>query len=425
MNNKINSTVQKYDMISKGDRVLAAVSGGADSMLLLNYLLSVKDIYDITVCAAHIEHGIRGQESIDDARFVELFCKDNGVEFHQLTIDAVNEAREIKTGVEEYSRKRRYEFFNSISCDKIATAHNLDDNVETVVFRLIRGTGLKGVCGIAPKNGKIIRPLIEISSSDIRKYCENNNLQYRIDSTNKSNDYTRNYIRNILLPGFEHINTDYANAINAFISDANEDMDFLSNTADKLYENSLTDGMLDKNQLAGCDVSIIKRVLLKYFSQYDIILSRLHLNEVLNLVYRKGKVQLYGDLFAAADDNYLRLADFGSNGNNISFVSKVLKISEFDSKGIDFYCDYDKIIGRAEIRSRIAGDAIRPANRGCKKSLKKLFNELRIPPEKRESIGVIADDAGVIGVIGYCVDERVKVDFGTKNILSVKTSSED
>ena len=168
MNNRISNTIRKYNMLSSGDTVLVGVSGGADSMLLLDFFVKNRDKLNIKVKAAHIEHGIRGKTSVDDADFVKSYCENNKVEFHLLSIDAISEAAVLGQGVEEYSRNRRYEFFESIACDKIATAHNLSDNVETVLFRLIRGTGLKGACGIPPVRGRIIRPLIEISADDIR-----------------------------------------------------------------------------------------------------------------------------------------------------------------------------------------------------------------------------------------------------------------
>lgn len=422
MNNLINKTIDKFNMLSIGDRVLVGVSGGADSMLLLSHLLAVRNDYGIAVIVAHVEHGIRGQESLDDAKFVEEFCKTNQIEFHLLTIDAVNEAKTLKMGVEEYSRKRRYEFFDSISCDKIATAHNLSDNVETVLFRLARGSGLKGVCGIPAVRGKIIRPLIEINSSDIRNYCDKNNIKYRVDSTNNSNDYTRNFIRNTLIPDFENVNCEFENSFSSFISDANEDMDFITSQAEQAYNLVLCDNMLDIAELSQFHISIIKRVIIKYFLSFNITLDRVHLGNILELMNKNGRIQIKGNFFAVSDGKFIRFADFSSDKNFFSFVSEILKISEFDAKGVDFYCDYDKIIGKAEIRKRQEGDTVNPANRGCTKSLKKLFNELKIPQELRSSIGVIADDAGVIGVIGYCVDERVAVKSDTQNILSVRTS---
>ncbi|MGN1202352.1 MAG: tRNA lysidine(34) synthetase TilS, partial [Eubacterium sp.] len=297
-----------------------------------------------------------------------------------------------------------------------------DDNAETLLFRLARGTGLKGAGGIPAVRGKIIRPLIELSSAEIREYCNSNNIIYRTDSTNKCNNYTRNYIRNEILPKFKEINPGFETAFSCFMSDANDDIDFIEKCADEAYERSFCDNKLRKDMLAKYDSAVSKRVVLKYFSNYNISLDRLHLNEIMKLTEKTGKIQICSNYFAASDKDYLRLAVFGTKTNDCSFVSEILKISEFDSKGVDFYCDYDKIIGQVKIRRREAGDIISPANRGCSKSLKKLYNELKIPQEMRSSVGVMADEQGVIGVIGYCVDERVKVDRSTKKILSVKTS---
>lgn len=430
MNNKIEytieNTIKKYDMLSSGDKVLVAVSGGADSMLLLNFLISVRDKYGITLAAAHVEHGIRGEDSVKDAEFVEDFCRSHNVEFHLLSINAPEEAKEYKMGVEEYSRKRRYEFFNSIECDKIATAHNLTDNVETALFRLARGSGLKGMCGIPPVRDKIIRPLIDVSSAEIREYCNKQNISYRTDVTNLDNDYSRNYIRNEIIPSFAEISGDFINNAAAFISDAREDMSFIEKSAEKAYLKCCDNGRLRKSDTKVLDISVAKRVLLKYFSDYNVTLDRVHLNSILCLLDKSGRVQIKGDIFAVADGEFLRFADFSKKDKSFKYATQILKFSEFDNKSVDFYCDCDKIIGKVTVRSRIAGDTINPAGRGCSKSLKKLYNEMKIPPELRESVSVVADEQGVIGVIGYCVDERVKTCRDTKNIFCLsKLPSED
>ena len=425
MNNRIDKTVKKFNMLSKGDRVLAAVSGGADSMLLINYLLYAKDRFDLTLCVAHVEHGIRGQASLDDANFVKDFCKKNSLEYHQLHIDAVNESLEAKMSVEEYSRKRRYEFFNSISCDKIATAHNLSDNVETVLFRLSRGTGLKGVCSIPAVRGKIIRPLIEIPSDDIRNYCNENLIEYRYDSTNSSNEYSRNYIRNVIIPDFIKLNGAFENNINSFIESANEDNHFIENAVNCAFGETVKDNKILLSKLRKFDIAVSKRVIKKYFYENGIEIDKFHLGEIVMLMNKCGKIQIKGSYFAVSDKENLRLADFSKQKNNFSFVSKILNISEFNDNSVDFYCDCDKIIGKVAVKSRNPGDTIRPAGRNCRKTLKKLFNELKIPQEKRDSTAVFYDDKGVIGVAGYCVDERVCVDRTTKNILSIKLCTED
>lgn len=425
MNNRIISTIHKYNMLSAGDTVLVGVSGGADSMLLLDFFVKNKDKLNIKVKAAHIEHGIRGKSSLDDAAFVKAYCEHNNIEFHMLSIHAVSEAAAAGLGVEEYSRNRRYAFFESIECDKIATAHNLSDNIETVLFRLVRGTGLKGVCGIPPVRGKIIRPLIEISSDDIRKYCLNHSIAFRTDETNLSNDYSRNKIRNEILPLFSALNNDYENKFAEFISDSTDDYSFIDKCADEGYHLACTDNKLKLDTLKTLDPAVLKRVLSKYFFEQGIHLDRNHLMSVLNLVNKTGKVQIKGEWFAVADSKNLRLARLSESENSFNYITKILNIDEFNEKSVDFYCDYDKINGSVTVRGRNCGDRISPANRGCTKSLKKLFNELSVPVEKRASVGVICDDLGIIGIADYCADERVKTDKNTKRVITIKILAED
>ena len=242
MNNKVLKTVEKYNMLSKGDRVLIGVSGGADSIALLEFFVSVKEKYDLDICVAHIEHGIRGEDSVSDAEFVENYCKKLGVKFYLKTIDAPNLAKKAKMGVEEYSRMARYDFFNTIECDKIATAHNLTDNIETLLFRLARGTGLKGACSIPAVRGKIIRPFIEVSSSEIRKWCNDNNIPYSVDCTNSDSAYSRNLIRLEILPLFEKLNANYQDNIDDFISDVNEDYAFIDEYVKSIYPKRMDQG---------------------------------------------------------------------------------------------------------------------------------------------------------------------------------------
>lgn len=425
MNRLIYNTIKKFNMISAGDTVLLAVSGGADSMLMLDYFYNHKESFNISIKVAHVEHGIRGQDSLDDADFVKDYCYKRGIEFHILSIDAVAEAKKAGMSVEEYSRMRRYEFFESVECDKIATAHNLTDNVETVIFRMARGTGIKGVCGIPAVRGKIIRPLIEVTSESIREYCICNDISYRTDSTNADNTYTRNKIRNDILPLLKKINSDYENQFLSFINDINEDNSFIEAAADELYQSVLYKDKLSVEKMNSLHVSIQKRIIKKYFCEHGYTLDRLHLCQVLKLLFRQGKIQISDNIFALSDKKYLRIADLKHRKNNFEFVSQILNINEFNSKNIDFYCDCDKIIGSIAVRSRAEGDTISPAGRGCTKSLKKLFNELHIPVEQRSSTAVICDSAGVIGVAGFCCDERVKTDSHTKNVIAIKFLLED
>lgn len=425
MNNKVLKTVEKYNMLSKGDRVLIGVSGGADSIALLEFFVSVKEKYDLEICVAHIEHGIRGEDSVSDAEFVENYCKKLGVKFYLKTIDAPNLAKKAKMGVEEYSRMARYDFFNTIECDKIATAHNLTDNIETLLFRLARGTGLKGACSIPAVRGKIIRPFIEVSSSEIRKWCNDNNIPYRVDCTNSDSAYSRNLIRLEILPLFEKLNANYQDNIDDFISDVNEDYAFIDDYVKSIYPKIVKDNEIDLPKLNELDLPIKKRILIMFFNENGYSLNRIHLQSVIDITLKSGKSQIKENVFAISAKGKIRLAKFNDLNKKGEFVTKILNIDEFKDKNIDFYCDCDKIIGNITIRARQAGDKIKPAGRNVSKTLKKLFNESAYPIEKRDEKIVVCDDFGIVGVIGLCADERVKVDCNTAKILTIKLPSED
>lgn len=425
MNNKVLKTVEKYNMLSKGDRVLIGVSGGADSIALLEFFVSVKEKYDLDICVAHIEHGIRGEDSVNDAEFVKNYCKKLGVNFYLKTIDAPNLAKKAKMGVEEYSRMARYDFFNTIECDKIATAHNLTDNIETLLFRLARGTGLKGACSIPAVRGKIIRPFIEVSSGEIRKWCNDNNIPYRVDCTNSDSAYSRNLIRLEILPLFEKLNANYQDNIENFISDVNEDYAFIDDYVKSIYPEIVKNNEIDLPKLNELDLSIKKRILIMFFDENGYSLNRIHLQSVIDITLKSGKTQIKENIFAISAKGKIRIAKFNDLNKKDEFVTKILNIDEFKDKNIDFYCDCDKIVGNIIIRAKQAGDRIKPAGRNVSKTLKKLFNESAYPIEKRNKKIVVCDDFGIVGVIGLCADERVKVDCNTAKILTIKLPSED
>lgn len=425
MNNKVLKTVKKYNMLSKGDRVLIGVSGGADSIALLEFFVSVKEKYDLDICVAHIEHGIRGEDSVNDAEFVKNYCKKLGVNFYLKTIDAPNLAKKAKMGVEEYSRMARYDFFNTIECDKIATAHNLTDNIETLLFRLARGTGLKGACSIPAVREKIIRPFIEVSSDEIRKWCNDNNIPYRVDCTNSDSAYSRNLIRLEILPLFEKLNANYQDNIENFISDVNEDYAFIDNYVKSIYPKIVKNNEIDLPKLNELDLSIKKRILIMFFDENGYSLNRIHLQSVIDITLKSGKTQIKENVFAISAKGKIRLAKFNDLNKKDEFVTKILNIDEFKDKNIDFYCDCDKIVGNIIIRAKQAGDRIKPAGRNVSKTLKKLLNESAYRIEKRDKKIVVCDDLGIVGVIGLCADERVKVDCNTAKILTIKLPSED
>lgn len=430
---KINNTVKKFNMLNCGDFVVAGISGGADSMLLLNYLMSRREELNLRLLAANVEHGIRGQESLDDTAFVKQYCKSHNVEFRSISIRAVDEAKKQGMTVEEYSRMRRYDFFKSFKPDKIATAHNLSDNVETVLFRLSRGTSIKGCCGIPAVRDNIIRPLLGCTGEEIRQACNELDIPFVVDSTNSDNTYSRNYIRNQIIPDFKRLNPAFENVLNRFIDSVNEDEAMIENAANKCFDECFKKNSLTLDKLRQYEPAVIKRAVIKYISLYDVVLDELHLNGVYNLVFRQGRYQIKNNIFAISDKKRLRTAIFDETIDFDDVIIKKRIISRDDflnncellRKEFAFYCDYDKIVGDITVRARDEGDEISPAGRRCTKSLKKLYNEYKIPVEERDNIPVVCDEKGVIGIYGFCCGERVKIDNTTVSVLLLQIRMED
>lgn len=206
MNQKVLETIRKYNLIEDGDKIVLGVSGGPDSICMLDNLREVKEeqVIEFEIYVAHINHMIR-EEAIDDEKYVQEYCKKYNIECFVKRADVQKIASEKKIGTEEAGRKVRYDFFEEVlqkkESNKIAIAHNKNDKIETIIMHLLRGSGLSGLKGIEPiRDNKYIRPLLECERTEIEQYCEDKKLNPRIDKTNFENEYTRNKIRNIVIP---------------------------------------------------------------------------------------------------------------------------------------------------------------------------------------------------------------------------------
>ena len=246
MKQKVIETIRKYNLIEDGDKIVLGVSGGPDSISMLNILKEIKDeqIIKFEIYVAHINHMIR-EEAIDDEKYVEDYCNKNNIKCHIKRIDVVKIANDKKIGTEEAGRKARYEFFEEIlkktNSNKIAIAHNINDKIETVIMHLLRGSGLSGLKGIEPiRDNKFIRPLIECERSEIEQYCEKYELNPRIDKTNFENEYTRNKIRNIVIPYIkQEFNPNIVQTLSRLSDVAIEEIKYISKQTQKIYEQIL------------------------------------------------------------------------------------------------------------------------------------------------------------------------------------------
>ncbi len=273
MKEKVLKTIKKYNLIESKDKVVVGVSGGPDSMTLLNILLEIKKekIIDFDLCVCHINHMIR-EEAISDEEFVKSFCKENNIECFVKRIEIEKIAKENKQGTEETGRIERYKFFEEIRkktlSNKIATAHTANDNAETVLMNIIRGSSLQGLRGIEPKRDNLVRPLIECIRYEIEDYCKENNLNPRIDKTNFENIYTRNKIRNLLIPYIEeNFNPNIIESLNRLSSLSKLENEYLENETVKQYQKMLIEQekdkiILDLNEFNSQELVIKSRVVL-------------------------------------------------------------------------------------------------------------------------------------------------------------------
>ena len=421
MINSVIDAINRFSLIENGDTVTVALSGGADSVALLHSLLSIKDELEINVKAAHLNHLIRGDEAFRDEAFVKDLCEKLNVELIVERIDIPKIAAKTKQSLELCARNERYAFFERVKTGKVATAHTASDNAETLLLNLTRGSGIKGLCGIPPKRDIYIRPLILCTRQDVENYCEKNGLSFMTDSTNLSDDYTRNKIRHNVLPLLKEINPAVLECLTRTALTLTEDNSALEAKAEELLFKCESDDGLVVSEFSNVSPAIAKRTIIKYVNSLfkDLELYNLHINALYDIALNCGKANLPKGLYGVCKNGILTVSD-GEYNENTEFSVKLLKKTNVNNLFSNDVLDCDKIIGSPIVRTRRTGDSIRLKNRGCTKSLNKLFTENKIPPKIRDSIPVVADDMGVIWVYGLGVSQRVAPTDKSKNLLVVE-----
>ncbi len=440
---KVKETINKFSMCEDTDEIIVGFSGGADSVCLLHVLNSIKAEYGFSLRGAHVNHCLRGNESDRDEEFARVFCNNLGIELSVLRVNVEAEAKNSSMSIEEYGRKVRYDFFQSLcgKNSKIATAHNLNDCEETFIFNMTRGSSLKGLTSIPPVRGNIIRPVIECTRDEIEDYCRSNGLQFVTDSTNLSDEYTRNKIRLNIIPLLKEINPSFDKAMHRCIASLREDDTFLNKTADELYKKAKNGLEFNSDLIKDADASIQKRVISRIiYEKCGALPEKKHIDLVVSSL-NGGKVEVFdretlvighGKIYFASD---VKKRDFSSgtitfdeNGSwSNDYIS--LKLSDINTQKVYkelvlSTLDCDKILGDLVLRKRQDGDKITLPVRKVTKSLKKLFNEMKISPEERDNIFVLADDKSVVWVERIGADARVVPDDGTKKFINITLSEE-
>lgn len=423
MLNKVLAAIERYSMFKSSKTVTVALSGGADSVSLLYALLELKDKLGITVRAAHLNHQLRGEESLRDEKFVRALCEKLGVELTAERADINKESEKTGESIELAARRVRYEFLErAAEGGLVATAHTASDSAETVIFNLARGTAIKGLMGIPALRGCFIRPLILATRADVEEYCANNNIDFVTDSTNLSDNYTRNKIRHNIVPVLKEINPSFENTVSRMGAILTEDNDYLENAARELYSSAKIGDKLKTEPLANAHPAIAKRAIRLFLGELSVDASAINIEAVLDIL-AGGKTVLPSKTVLKSENALLSVE---KNFENKEFVTEysLVDLEEFQKINnllLKNTLDYDKICGKLILRKKLAGDKIRQAGRGNSKTLKKLCTEQKTDLTLRENLPVLVDDIGVVWAYSFGVAERVKTDKQTKNFLVIKS----
>ena len=466
---KVRKYMEQFNMAEKGESVIVGISGGADSVCLYKILLELKKYFDIDIIAVHIHHGIRGDEADRDMNFVENMCKNDGVKFKCYKYNVPEYAKANGLSEEEAGRTLRYKAFDEVAKElisngrsvKIAVAHNRNDSAETFIHNLCRGSGLKGLAGIPYKNGSIIRPVLCLTREEIERYLSEHNIAHIDDSTNFTEDYTRNKIRHRVLPYLnENINDNSISHICQAADELREIEDYLSEITNYAYENIVSEhnnciyinrkALADEKEIiqkrvvrvciekaAGklkditrkhiedvidlCDRQTGRYIMLPYGIiarvQYEnIILERENINKIRDEKNIEKDIRKDG-VYTLGDEEFdVRIIDVEKEKINIKFLINQLK----NYQNLYTKCfDYDKIQFTVQLRYRESEDYLVINAKGQRKKLKSFFVDNKIPAEKRGMIPVFADGSHIIWIVGHRISEEYKVTEDTRHLLII------
>lgn len=461
--------IKRNNMIDYEDVIVTGVSGGADSMCLLSLLLDLRNIWNIDIVAVHVHHGIRGQSADDDMEYVKEFCMLKGVEFEGFYFDIPAIAIEKHISQEDAGRIKRYEALNRV-CErkksegrkcKIAVAHNMDDNSETFLFNLFRGTGIKGLTGIKPARNNIIRPVMCLDRNTILEYLTEKKIEYRTDETNLETDYTRNKIRLKLLPYIEENINDKAKInINRTAAILTEINGYMEKQAFNVYNKNINTGKNKKDiiiseNLWREDNIIVKMVIrmaieraagrLKDITSRHIEsiaeLGNNHVSRTVDLPYNLRAVRTYEGITLKEvnklkkEEQYGRSEDKGiefcldemSDGSYgvetdegvLTFYIEKNTSLDLSEKGYTKLMNCDILKSKLSVRHRRGGDYMVIDSGGRKKKLKDLLIDLKIPREERDRLWLLAAGSEILWIIGHRMSERCKVDKSASKIYRV------
>ena len=455
LENRILNYCKQERLFRWGDRVIVGVSGGADSVCLLHVLNVLKSSLKIKLMVVHVNHGLR-EAAVLDAEYVKKICQDWDIPYYEYVYDVAKIAEEKKMSLEEAGRSVRYSSYEQARVEhkgtKVALAHHMDDQVETILWNLFRGSGAKGLSGMSSRRGEIVRPLLCVSRDEIENYLKEEGIEFRIDETNALNEFTRNKLRNKLIPTIEE---EYNKQSKQHIAGAGSIIaqmeDYISKQGMKAYKRCTkslsSSSILIKTKLYEKEEPILKEFILrqalcdmagtaKDIGQVHIqMLSELTNNQVsreIDLPYNLNAVRTYEGVCIRKkkkeETKETGVHKKPEDEGLVTFV-ELTKPDEWKKytkeKRYTKYFDYDIIKDSLSIRTRQTGDYLVIDNEGNTQKLKYYFINEKIPREIRDEIPLLVQENKVIWVIGYRISEDCKVTEKTQKVMAMTYKNKD
>ncbi len=435
--NKIEKFLLDYKLTAEENILAVGFSGGYDSMALLDILKKLSDKYKFKIIAAHLNHNWRNEESRAEAVNCENFCKKNNIKFYTETLD-VNEKH-----TETRARELRYQFFNRVidkfSVTALMTAHTKSDTAETLIYRLIKGTGIKGLQGIAPILGKIYRPMLDISRNEVENYCAKNNLIPNDDSSNKNPKYSRNFIRNKVIPLFKEINPQVENSVNSLSILAYEEEQIIGEYINSL---NLYDGDKIKSEVfKKLSLNLQKRLIYEIYVVNDFEYTQERVKNVLDFVLKNidsksgKKCSIDSKHWLFVSDKYIKVIKITNKNSDEIYICKegeynygnyIFTIEKCENMPKTYPPDseYKAYVELNDIdfvlRTRKNGDKFKPLGSEGLTKLKKYFINKNIPQHEKDSIILLCKDDEILWVSGYAISDKIKVVNNCTHVLTLK-----
>ncbi len=487
---KVRKTIKKYSMLQQEDRVLIGLSGGPDSVCLAVALHEIKDSFDLSLHALYVNHGLRPEESREEEDFCRRFCDGLGIDFYVESIDVKEHSQAKKLNLQEAARELRYDVFErtalKIGADQIALAHSADDQAETVLMRLLRGAGRKGLSGIPPvrrlgyriqssplrnrgfldkgagklgnnKSIFIIRPLIEVQRQEIEEHLlqnsefriPNSKVPFMVDSSNLKKDYSRNWLRLEVIPLLKEQNPSFVESVNRTAEVLRDEDEYLEIATTKTMMRLITrktDKMIELFlvPLMNIEKSILRRVFRRALAEIgaDRGIELVHIDDIIRLVRESNSgdminlpkgiraVKKYSTLLITRElpaviktQNIDIPGEINLDGCGLTLISELTENkAKYDGSKVSVF-DYDSLTLPLKVRSRDQGDYFYPSGLGGKKKLQDFFVDEKVPRETRDSVPVIVSGEDIIWIAGYRMDERHTAKEGTKKYLVLRIVS--